>query len=104
MIEGYDMFWINIIDFIFSIALFVNALLFLPQMYRLLKAKESKDLSLITFAGFLGIQLAAVLYGYVHHDFILLSGFLLSALFCGTVVVLIIFYRCKIHGHSTTQR
>jgi MtN3 and saliva related transmembrane protein len=89
------MLWIKIINFIFSIALFVNALLFVPQIYRLLKTKESKNLSLITFAGFLGIQLAAVLYGYVHRDFILLAGFLLSAILCGTVVILITFYRYK---------
>lgn len=89
------MFWITVINFIFSIALFINALLFIPQIYRLLKEKKSKDLSLITFSGFLGIQLAAVLYGYVHHDFILLSGFLLSAILCSSVVFLIIFYRYK---------
>jgi uncharacterized protein with PQ loop repeat len=36
-----------IVDFIFGVGLFVNALLFIPQVIKLYKTKDSKDLSKI---------------------------------------------------------
>ena len=87
--------WTTVINFIFGIALFINALLFCPQIVKLIKEKNSKDLSVVTFGGFLMIQLSAVCYGYVHRNFILLMGYLLSVIFCSAVVFLILIYRYK---------
>ena len=55
-----------LVNFIFSIALFINGTLFLPQAFKILKLKNAKDLSLITFIGFLATQLAAILYGLLN--------------------------------------
>lgn len=83
----------NAIEFIFSCGLFVNAVLFIPQILRILKEKETKDLSLITFAGFWVFQLATVLHGFINDDYILAFGYILSLITCGAVVCLIILYR-----------
>lgn len=83
----------NIIEFVFGIGLFVNAALFVPQAIRLFKEKSAHDVSMMTFLGFLLIQLTIVLHAYIVKDMLLLSGYLLSMLTCGTVVVLIFLYR-----------
>lgn len=77
-----------IIDFIFGFGLFINAMLFIPQAIKLYKSKDSKELSKITFAGFCLIQIAAILYGAIHHDKLLLFGYALSLITCGTVTIL----------------
>ena len=88
--------WVSIvIDAFFGISLFVNASLFIPQAARLIKKKDSQDLSLITFVGFCITQIAAIAYGYLHHDYILMIGYALSLLTCGVVTVLIVHYRKK---------
>jgi MtN3 and saliva related transmembrane protein len=71
----------------------VNALLFIPQITTLLKHKTSKGISLITFAGFNIIQLFILLHGLIEKDYMLALGYLLSLITCGSVTVLIIFYR-----------
>lgn len=81
------------IDTFFAIGLFINAALFIPQGVRLYRLKQSKDVSLITFSGFCFMQLTSVLYGYIHKDYILMYGFLLSFLLCVSVLLLIIKYR-----------
>ena len=90
------MLWIqDLVSWLFGISLFVNAMLFLPQLFRLFKQKKSKDISLTTFGGFCVMQAIAVLYGYFKHDFILVWGYLISLLACGLVTFLICFYRLK---------
>ncbi|MFN7096045.1 MAG: SemiSWEET family sugar transporter [Gammaproteobacteria bacterium] len=83
----------HFIDFVFGAGLFINALLFVPQAIRIYKCKESKDLSLITFVGFCLIQLSAIIYGFLHHDYILMYGYMFSLFTCGVVTVLGIYYR-----------
>lgn len=83
------------IEALFGLALFINAVLFIPQAYRIFQKKEAKEISLITFVGFCLIQLVAVAYGYIRQDNILLYGYLLSLLTCASVVVLTLFYRNK---------
>ena len=83
----------EIIEFIFISSLFVNALLFIPQAIKIFHDKSAKDISLFTFLGFLIIQSAIVLHGVIVKDYLLLVGYLLSMLTCGTVVALIIIYR-----------
>lgn len=77
----------------FSLGLFFNAMLFVPQIVKLLRTKSAKGLSLLTFAGFSVIQIFTILHAYIAKDYLLFFGFLLSFLLCGTVTVLIIFYR-----------
>ncbi len=88
--------WIvKIIEMFFSISLFVNAALFIPQIIKLYKNKYSKDISLLTFAGFNLIQIFVILHAYLHKDNMLLFGFLLSFITCGCVTILTIIYRLK---------
>jgi MtN3 and saliva related transmembrane protein len=84
---------IKLVDFIFAAGLFVNAMLFIPQAIRIYKNKHAKDLSLITFVGFVLSQLSAVIYGYLHHDYILAGGYVLALITCGTVTGLAFRYR-----------
>ena len=91
------------IEVIFSLLLFVNAALFIPQVVRLLKEKNSKELSLITFLGFCMIQLFTVLHGILHHDTFLVLGYSLSLLSCGAVTLLIIKYRPQKNGLALSE-
>ena len=83
----------EVVEFIFASALFINALLFIPQITLLIRKKSSKEVSLITFLGFFLIQLAIVLHGWMHKDYLLTFGYLFSMLICGMVVVLILYYQ-----------
>tara|TARA_B100001964_G_C13994339_1_gene492029 strand:- start:60 stop:359 length:300 start_codon:yes stop_codon:yes gene_type:complete len=81
--------FVYFIDFVFAIGLFINAALFVPQAYRLLKLKDSSELSLVTFVGFLLTQLSAIFYGIIHTDYILVVGYVLAFISCGWVTILI---------------
>jgi MtN3 and saliva related transmembrane protein len=81
------------IDLIFGFAMFLNAVLFIPQFIKLYKTKDSSSLSLITFAGFNFIQIATVLHGYLYKDYILMYGYILTLFIAGNVTLLILLYR-----------
>ena len=83
----------TLIQFGFSISLLVNSLLFIPQILTILQHKSAENVSLLTFMGFNIIQLFILLHGVVNHDYLLVLGYLLSLLSCGTVTTLIIYYR-----------
>jgi len=83
----------TVIDFTFSIALFINALLFVPQAIRIVKEKSAQSISMITFSGFLLVQGATIVHATLIHDKILFLGYLFSLITCGTVVILALFYR-----------
>ncbi|MFT3742275.1 MAG: PQ-loop domain-containing transporter [Gammaproteobacteria bacterium] len=85
----------SFIETFFSLGLFVNAALFVPQAIRLYKTKDAVGFSLITFFGFNLIQLFTILHGYLHHDLTLAIGYLLSLITCGIVTFLICLYRIK---------
>lgn len=85
----------DVIEIGFSIGLFVNAILFLPQIIRLMRVKDARSLSLLTFGGFSFIQLFVVLHGFIMQDYLLTIGYLTSLVMCGTLTGLIIFYRIK---------
>ena len=87
------MIWSYIVEFGFSISLLVNAILFIPQARIIYRTKSVKDVSLVTFVGFNVIQLFTLLHGILTHDYILVFGYFLSIVTCGTVSVLIIYYR-----------
>ena len=90
------MVWIkSIIEIVFSLGLFVNAALFIPQIIQLVRIKDSRSLSLLTFGGFCIIQLFVVLHGVLMRDYLLIIGYLISLLTCGILTILIVFYRVK---------
>ena len=83
----------NIVTTFFGIGLFFNASLFIPQAIQLYRNKNSKGCSLVTFLGFCLSQISAICYGYIYSDYLLVIGYLMSLITCGTVTWLIIFYR-----------
>ena len=87
------MLWNDIVEIGFAVSLFVNAILFIPQVRIIFRTKTTKDVSLITFVGFNIIQLFTVLHGLITHDYILLFGYVLSLITCGAVSALVIYYR-----------
>lgn len=89
------MSFLTLINTLFGLGLFVNGLLFLPQAFRLIHQKDSKDISLITFFGFCITQFLAVIYGYLHHDEILMFGYIFALTTCSVVTGLAVFYRIK---------
>lgn len=87
------MTWSYIVEFGFSISLLVNAILFIPQAWIIFQKKSVNDVSLLTFVGFNVIQLFTLLHGLLTHDYILVFGYFLSIVTCGTVSGLIFYYR-----------
>lgn len=85
----------HLIDLGFITGLIVNAFLFIPQALRLIASKDSKEVSFITFFGFLLIQFTTTLHGFIDKDFLLAYGTILSMITCGFVVTLIVYYRLK---------
>ena len=83
------------VEFFFGLSMFVNAILFVPQILRLFKTKNPVGLSLTTFIGFNAIQIFSILHGYIHNDYIFMSGMLLSLLLCGCISLLIILYKFR---------
>lgn len=83
----------NFIELIFSLLLFINAFLFIPQAIKLYKEKSTNGTSLLTFGGFLLIQFFVVLHGIIQKDKVLALGYSLSMLTCGSVIFLILLYR-----------
>lgn len=79
----------------FGIGLVINAMLYVPQIMRLIKEKRSNELSYVMFCGFLCLTLSQVLYGFFRHDWIMAWGNMLTFITCGTVVCLIFVYRKK---------
>lgn len=81
------------VEVMFGLGLFFNAGLFIPQALKIFKNKHSEGVSLTTFAGFNLMQFFTVLHAYLNKDYLLMSGFLLSFIFCGIVTYLIILYK-----------
>ena len=77
-----------IVDVIFSLSLFLNAAVFIPQSLAIWRQKSAKGVSVITFLGFNVMQFFAVLHGYFAEDYLLMVGFLLSFITCGVVTCL----------------
>jgi MtN3 and saliva related transmembrane protein len=90
MLYAYTKYFV---EFMFVSGLVLKAILFLPQAWKIFKAKKSDELSLLTFAGLNVMQLLTILHGFYNKDYILAFGVLLSFLFCGAVTYMIILYR-----------
>lgn len=85
----------HLVEIFFSISMFVNAALFIPQAIKIFRHKTAAELSLTTFAGFNLIQLSMVLHGYIHQDWFLVLGMGLSFLSCLSVTLQIMFALIK---------
>lgn len=83
----------DIIELVFSIAMIINAMLFIPQAVRIFKRKSAQDISFITFVGFNLIQIAAITHGYIVKDTLLMYGTLLCLTTSGLVTYLTFLYR-----------
>ena len=83
----------GLIEIFFSISLFINALLFIPQAIKIKQKKDSKEVSLLTFLGFNVIQFFTILHAFLFKDYLLLIGYLISFITCGYVIFLIVRYR-----------
>jgi two-component system, OmpR family, aerobic respiration control sensor histidine kinase ArcB len=84
---------------VFMAALLFNAILFIPQARKIWKEQTARGVSLLTFLGFLFIQLSVVIHGFIRHDYVLIIGYLLSMVTCGAVVALVIYFRKKQSAH-----
>lgn len=85
----------TIVSTAFGLGLFVNALLFVPQIIKLLRTKDSAEVSFLTFAGFNVLQILMIWHGFLHNDYALILGGFASLITCGAVTVLICLYRRK---------
>ena len=82
-----------IIDILFDIGMFVNAVVYVPQIIKIFHRKEAKDLSLITFVSVGLLQLIVALHGYFYRDFALMVGMVFALLSTITLISLIIVYQ-----------
>lgn len=78
---------------LFSFSLGINSLLFVPQMLKLFKTKNPNSLSFLTFLGFNCVQFLGVLHCYLIKDYFPMIGWLASLITCGTITLLILFYK-----------
>jgi MtN3 and saliva related transmembrane protein len=83
----------HVVDFVFSLGLFFNAALFIPQAISLYKTKNIQGNSIITFAGFNLMQLFTAWHGYLEKDYLLMFGFLFSFVTCSAVTLQLYWYR-----------
>ena|SRR3989338_1548090 len=83
----------DLIELIFIFALAINSISIIPQIIKTMRLKNSDDLSLIAFAGFLIIQIIFSLHGYFHNDITLWLGIVPSIITSIWIVYLIIYYR-----------
>lgn len=83
----------NVVSVLVAIAGFANALLFVPQAWRIWKQESADGVSLTTFIGFLLFQGIFFTHGLLHRDWALASGMGASLLTCGAVVGLAVRYR-----------
>ena len=84
-----------LVEILFSSALFVNAVLYVPQAINLYKRKNTQGNSLFMFAGFSVIQLLTILHAYFERDWVLLIGYVLAFITCGAITLQLILYRNK---------
>lgn len=77
----------------FSVCMFVNGSLFIPQAIKILRRHSIEGLSLAMFLGFNVIQLSTVIHGYFQQDWALVIGMTYSLVTAGFVTYLIVYYK-----------
>lgn len=90
-----ETWFIWFVEVVFGLGMFINALLFIPQAVRMYKAKSSEGVSATTFLGFNLIQIFTILHGYIHNDWMLAAGYVLSLVISGITTYLVFVYRKK---------
>ena len=85
----------ELVGMVFGLGLMANAGLFVIQAVQIVRARSSKGVSTVTFAGFSVLQMTGILHGYFQQDWYLLTGMVASLMACGTVTVLSIVFREK---------
>jgi MtN3 and saliva related transmembrane protein len=86
-------FLIRLIELVFGLAMILNAIVFIPQALKLYKVKNANGISLTMFVGFNFIQCITILHGYVHKDYILMYGYILTLFLSGIVTFLVLLYK-----------
>ncbi|MDR1551617.1 MAG: hypothetical protein LBS14_02990 [Holosporaceae bacterium] len=82
-----------LVEFMFGLSMFTNAVLFIPQALKVYKTKDTGGLSVVTFAGFNFIQIVTIAHAYIHRDWILMGGYIFSLVFSGFTTALILKYK-----------
>ncbi len=85
--------FVDTITYLFSIALIINAILFVLQLFTIWQKRSANDVSLGAFCGFFLIQSVTATYGLLHNDPILAYGTMFSMLTCGGVIASILYFR-----------
>ncbi|MBT4885440.1 MAG: PAS domain-containing protein [Legionellales bacterium] len=83
---------LDIFNVIFMLSMFVNALLFIPQSYRIYKNKSARSISPTTFAGFLVIQTIVLINAFINSDIFLICCMAFSMITCSSVLVVSFLY------------
>lgn len=78
---------------VFGFGMILNAALFVPQAWHLLRTRNAQGISISSFVGFNLLQLTGALHGFFQHDPALAFGMLASLVTCGSVTVLAVRYR-----------
>lgn len=83
----------DIVNILLPISLILNAVAYLPQIWRVCKMKKSKELSISTFILFwVGIFLV-IAHGALQHDWLLVWSYFPSLVACTVMIALILAYR-----------
>lgn len=83
----------ELVTLLFGLGLFVNALLFIPQVLRIWRVKNAESVSLVTFGMFNVLQVIGALHGYFEHDWALMVGMAAALVTSGAVTALAVIYR-----------
>lgn len=83
----------SIIDLLFDFSLIINALVFVPQIVKILRLKAAKELSFVSFSCMFLLQLLFGLHGLLHQDYALLIGMIAAMMVSGIIAILILIYR-----------
>lgn len=85
-----------LVDAVISVVLFIQAALYLPQIYRLWRLKDAQAVSIWMLLGGVGIGFFGVLYGHIHEKHLVLIGYALIFMVALITTVLALVYRVKL--------
>ena len=89
-----------ILNDVFIVALFGNALFFALQAFKIYQGKSAKGVSIISFFGFLFIQAITLLHAYMLHDNLLMYGMAPSMLACMSVIICALYFKYSVHSSA----
>jgi len=84
------------INILYGAAFLWTVLSAIPQITKLLRAKDSRELSIITFLGFNFIQIVTIAHAYFYKEWLLLAGVALLLSVYAYLSCLVIYYRVKV--------